>query len=72
MYIRTSLFIILNKLIVSIKITLIRVQPNIAFHKIIKRGLIENITSFFQASNKFFSKKKRQINKDKQKTSKKN
>ena len=47
----------------------VRIEKYITAQKIIKKGLKEDMNNFLQTTNKIFSKKKRQINKSKRKTS---
>ena len=46
----------------------VRIEKDITSRKMIIRGLKEDITNFLQTLNKLSSKKKKQINKSKQKT----
>ena len=50
------------------KIAFVRIEKNIILQKIIKKGLKEDMTNFLKILNKLSSKKKRQINKSRQKT----
>ncbi len=47
----------------------IRIEKDITFRKMIKRGLKEDMTDFLQTPNKLSGKKRRQINKSKRKAS---
>ena len=47
----------------------VRIENDISPQKMIKKGLKEDITDFLQTPNKLSSKKRRQINKSKRKTS---
>ena len=47
----------------------IKIEGNVIPQKMIKRGLKKHMTDFLQTPNKLSSKKKRQINKSKQKAS---
>lgn len=47
----------------------IKIKKVITFQKIIKKGLKKDMTNFLQTPNKLSSKKKKQINKSKQKAS---
>ncbi len=51
------------------EIIAIRIEKAIKSKKMIKKGLKKTMTNFLQMSDKLSSKKKRQINKNKQKTS---
>ena len=50
------------------KTIVIRIEKNITSQKMIKKGSKEDMTNFLQIPNKLSGKKKRQINKRKQKT----
>lgn len=50
-----------------IEIAVIKIEKDITLQKIIKKGSIKNITNFLQISNKLSNKKRKQINKSKQK-----
>ena len=47
------------------KIAVITIEENITFQKMIKKSLKEDMTNFLQMPNKFSSKKRKQINKNK-------
>lgn len=51
------------------KTAVVGIEEVVSRLKIIKRDLKEDITDFLQTSNKWFDKKKKQINKSKQKAS---
>ena len=59
----------LSQLRLPTEIAVVRIIKDITPQKIIKRGLKKDKTKFLQTLNKLSSKKKRQINKNKQKTS---
>ena len=60
---------ILNLPSLPIKTTAVRTKEAITSQKIIKKSSIKDMTNFLQMSNKLLSKKRRQNNKSKQKTS---
>lgn len=60
--------IILSQLRPLVEIAVFKIKKNIISSKIMKSCLIEDMTDFLQMSNKLFSKKRRQINKTKQKS----
>ena len=68
-YIRAIFYTILSQLRLLVKIAVVRIEKNITLQKMIKKGLKKNMINFLQMSNKLFSKKKRQINKNKKKIS---
>ena len=59
----------LSQLRLPTKTAVVRIEKNISSQKMIKRGSKEDMTNFLQTPNKFFSKKRRQMNKNKRKTS---
>ena len=58
-YIGVFSLVTLSQLILPTKIAVIRIEKNITFQKIIKRGLMKDMTNFLQVPNKLSSKKKR-------------
>ena len=68
-YIGATFPITLSQLRLPAKIVVIKIEKDIIPQKMIKRGSKEDKTNFLQMLNKLSSKKKRQINKSKQKTS---
>lgn len=56
-----------NQSKLATKTVTIEIKKDINFLKMIKRGSIEDMIEFLQISNKLFNKKRRQINKSKQK-----
>ena len=59
----------LSPLSLPTEIAAIKIKEDITPQKMIKKGSKEDITDFLQISNKLSSKKRRQINKSKQKAS---
>ena len=68
-YFKVISYTILSQPRFPAEIAVIRIKKDIISQKIIKRGSKENMTNFLQIPNKFFSKKRRQINKSKWKMS---
>lgn len=68
-YIRAifSIRLMLSKIL--IKITVVKIEKNITILKIIQSSIQNHMRDFLQMQNKFFSQKKRQINKTQLKTS---
>ena len=63
--IRVISFIILSQLGLPAETAIIRIEKDIIFHTMIKRGSKKDMTNFLQIINKLSSKKRKQINKSK-------
>ena len=66
-YIRATFLLSLSSLFT--KIVAIKIEEDITFEKMIKKGLKKDMIDFLQMLNKLSSNKKRQINKNKHKIS---